>query len=60
MRSPESPEPDHDALEQQTGTPRWVVVTLVVVGLLLLLLVAVALLGGHQGGPGRHTGLPGA
>ena len=43
----------------ETGTPRWVLVTVIVAVIAVLLLVVVALSGrGGSHGPGRHTGTP--
>jgi hypothetical protein len=40
--------------ESTARIPRWVKVSLIVVAAIVVVLVAVMLLGGHEGGPGRH------
>lgn len=40
------------------GTPRWVKVSVIIVGVLVLLVVGLMVFGGGKHGPGRH--MPGA
>lgn len=43
--------------EGPPGLPRWVLISLIVVGVLVVVLV-VAMLAGGDHGPGRHMGAP--
>lgn len=54
------PSPDTDRRmggEGPPGLPRWVLISLIVLGVLVVVLVVAMLAGGNHG-PGRHMGAP--
>ena len=49
---------EQPSVEERTGLPAWVRITLIVVGVLVALMVVVMAVGGGEHGPGRHMELP--